>query len=188
VEPDRRYGATGQKIQWVGREIELPIKVLTKPPTDTGVDRIVNCAAAYEQMQKACIVVDAGSAITVNVCNDQGDFLGGAIAPGVGMMLDALHEKTARLPRIEFAVPTDEFGQSTQQAILHGIYGSIRGLVKELAEHYAMALGNWPEIIATGGDASALFKDWELIHAISPDLTLYGVALAYTNHHIRHPE
>jgi pantothenate kinase type III len=59
-------------------------------------------------------------------------------------------------------------------------------MVKELAENYATELGNWPDIIATGGDAPTLFEGWELIHAIAPDLTLYGIALAYTNHHIKH--
>jgi type III pantothenate kinase len=58
--------------------------------------------------------------------------------------------------------------------------------VKELVENYATELGNWPDIIATGGDAPVLFEGWELIHAIAPDLTLYGIALAYTNHHIKH--
>jgi pantothenate kinase type III len=59
-------------------------------------------------------------------------------------------------------------------------------MVKELTENYATALGFWPDIIATGGDAQMLFEGWELVHAISPDLTLYGIALAYTNHHIKH--
>lgn len=67
-----------------------------------------------------------------------------------------------------------------------GIYYAIRGLVKEVAENFAAELGQWPEIVATGGDAARLFDGWELIHAISPDLGLYGVALAYANHHIRH--
>jgi pantothenate kinase type III len=68
----------------------------------------------------------------------------------------------------------------------HGVYHGIRGTVKELAENYATELGRWPEIVATGGDAPKLFNDWELIHAISPDLTLYGIALAYAEHHIKH--
>lgn len=177
---------TGQSIQWVGRELDLPIKVNTHPPTDTGVDRILNIAAAYEQMQKACIVVDAGSAITVDLCNDAGEFLGGAILPGVNMMLDALHDKTGALPRITFATPEGPIGDSTEQALRHGAFHAVRGLVKELAEQYATELGAWPEIIATGGDAPALFDHWELIHAIAPDLTLYGIALAYAEHHIRH--
>ena len=175
---------TGRRVLWIGKDIELPISVLTEEPEKTGVDRVINVAAAYEQMGKACVVVDAGTAITIDCCNDNGDFLGGAIAPGVSMMLDALHEKTALLPRIEFEVPTGVFGRTTRDAILEGVYHGIRGMVKELVEQYALKLGQWPDIIATGGDAAKLFQGWELIHAISPDLTLYGIALAYTEHHL----
>jgi type III pantothenate kinase len=82
--------------------------------------------------------------------------------------------------------PTGMIGKSTDEAIRQGVYHGIRGLVKELAENYATELGRWPEIIATGGDAQALFEGWELIHAIAPDLTLYGIAQAFTEHHIRH--
>lgn len=178
--------ATGQKVQWVGREIDLPIKVLTDEPTETGVDRVLNVAAAYEQMGKACVVVDAGTAVTVDCCNDAGEFLGGAIAPGASLQLAALHEHTAKLPEIPFAAPADVFGRSTHQAMLQGTYHGLRGMVKELAENYATELGFWPDIIATGGDAPKLFENWELIHAIAPDLTLYGIALAFTNHHIKH--
>jgi type III pantothenate kinase len=174
---------TGQEVEWVGRDIELPIEVLTDSPKETGVDRVLNVAAAYEQMGKACIVVDAGTAITVNCCNDKGEFLGGAIAPGVAMQLEALHEKTAKLPVVEFEPPAGVFGKNTRQAMLSGVYHGIRGMVKELAEAYATELGIWPEIIVTGGDAVRLFGGWELVHAISPDLTLYGIALAYAEHY-----
>jgi type III pantothenate kinase len=174
-------------VVWVGEDVELPIKVLTEKPEETGVDRVLNVAAAYEQMGKACVVVDAGTAVTVDCCNDQGDFLGGAIAPGASMMLDVLHEKTAKLPRVRpFEAPHEPLGRSTRESILHGVYHGIRGMVREVVENYATELGNWPELIATGGDAPTLFKDWELVHAIAPDLTLYGVALAYVNHHIKH--
>jgi type III pantothenate kinase len=178
--------ATGQAVEWIGRDIDLPIKVATENPGETGVDRVLNVAAAYEQMGKACAVVDAGSAITIDCCDDSGTFLGGAIAPGAGMMLDALHEHTAKLPRVELAAPTQTIGKNTEQAILLGVHAGIRGMVKELIESYATELGNWPDLIATGGDAEKLFGGWELVHAISPDLTLYGVALAYTEHHIKH--
>jgi len=171
--------ATDRKIAWVGREIDLPINVMTEKPAETGVDRVLNLAAAYEQLEKACVVVDAGTAITVDVCNDNGDFLGGAIAPGIEMMLDAMHEKTARLPKVKFESPLGVVGTSTAAAMCQGVYHGIRGMVKELVENYATELGRWPEVIATGGDARALFDGWELIHAISPDLTLYGIALAY---------
>lgn len=177
---------SGKKIEWVGRDLDLPIKVLTDQPEETGLDRILNIAAAFEQMQKACVVVDAGTAVTVDLCNDRGEFVGGAIAPGVSMILDALHEKTARLPRVEFAIPEHPVGQNTQQAILHGTFHGIRGMVKEIVENYATELGTWPDLIATGGDAPRLFEDWDFVHAITPDLTLYGIALAYANHHIKH--
>ncbi|HEV2292776.1 MAG TPA: type III pantothenate kinase [Tepidisphaeraceae bacterium] len=177
---------TGQKVQWVGRDLDLPMKVLTDQPDETGIDRVLNVAAAYEQMGKACVVVDAGTAVTVDCCNDNGEFLGGAIAPGASLQLAALHEHTAKLPSIPFAAPADTFGRSTHQAMLHGTYHGIRGMVKELTENYATELGFWPDIIATGGDSPKLFENWELIHAIAPDLTLYGIALAYANHHIKH--
>jgi type III pantothenate kinase len=179
---------TGKPVEWVGREIDLPINVLTERPQETGIDRILNIAAAYEQMGKACVVVDAGSAVTIDCCDDTGAFLGGAILPGVEMQLDILHQRTAKLPRVKFEPPTGPIGQNTEQAILQGVYHGIRGTVKELVEQYAMKLGNWPDVICTGGDAAVLFQGWELIHAISPDLTLYGIALAYTNHHIKHNE
>ncbi len=176
---------TGRDVLWIGRDVELPVKVLTSNPAETGVDRVLNIAAAYEQIGKPCVVVDAGTAITIDCCNEMGDFVGGAIAPGVTMMIDALHEKTAKLPRIEFARPDEPFGTSTAGAIRQGIFHGIRGMVKELVENYATALGMWPDLIATGGDAAQLFDGWELVHAIAPDLTLYGIALAYTEHVIR---
>jgi len=178
--------ASGKNIQWVGPDIDLPIKVQTDAPKETGVDRVLAVAAAYEQMQKACVVVDAGTAITVNLCNDNGDFLGGAIAPGASLMLDVLHDNTAQLPQVSLAVPTGNVGKSTEQAMLQGVFYGARGLVKELAENFATELGDWPEIICTGGDAETLFGGWELVHALSPDLVLYGIALAYTEHHIKH--
>jgi type III pantothenate kinase len=178
--------ACGAKVEWVGRDIELPVKVLTEQPEQTGVDRVLNIAAAYEQMGKACVVVDAGSALTIDCCDDNGDFLGGAIAPGASMQLNALHEKTAKLPLVTLAAPQGAFGKTTDEAIRQGVYHGIRGVVKELVENYATELGTWPDLIATGGDAPALFEGWELIHAIAPDLTLYGIALAYANHHIKH--
>ena len=178
--------ATGKSIQWVGKQIDVPVKNLTQKPDQTGVDRLLNVAAAYEQMQKACVVVDAGTAVTVSLCDDKGNFLGGAIAPGAGTMLQSLAGHTAKLPLVSLARPEHAIGKTTEDAIRNGVYHGIRGMVKELVENYATELGNWPEIIATGGDAELLFEGWELIHAVSPDLTLYGIALAYAEHHIRH--
>jgi type III pantothenate kinase len=176
----------GRSVEWVGSDIELPIDVATQNPQQTGIDRVLNVAAAYEQIEQACIVVDAGTAVTVDGCNDNGNFLGGAILPGISLMIDALARGTAGVGKAAFSVPQRALGDSTDSAVSNGIYYAIRGMVKEIAENYASELGRWPEIIATGGDAQKLFGDWELIHAISLDLGLYGIALAYANHHIRH--
>jgi type III pantothenate kinase len=175
-----------QDVQWVGTDIDVPIDVRTREPKRTGIDRVLNVAAAYEQIGGACVVVDAGSAVTVDCCNDQGAFIGGAIAPGLSMMLDALAEKTAGVGHVTFAQPTETVGDSTESSVSQGTYLAIRGLVKEFAEVYATQIGHWPEIIATGGDAKTLFDGWELIHAVAPDLGLYGIAMAYANHHIDH--
>ena len=178
--------ATGQTVQWIGRDVDLPIKVLTKTPETTGIDRALICAAAFEQLEKACVVVDAGTAFTVNLVNEKGELVGGAIAPGVGLMIKSMNEGTAKLPSISFEVPTSSYGADTIDAMRHGITQSLRGLVQNMAERWAEVQGTWPEVIAAGGDAHALFDGWEIIHAISPDLLLYGVALAYTNHHLKH--
>jgi type III pantothenate kinase len=177
---------TGKSIQWVGSDLDIPIPVKTDAPDQTGIDRILNVAAAYEQMAKACVVVDAGTAVTINCCNDRGEFVGGTISPGAAMQLNALHEHTARLPLVTLEAPREQIGRSTRSAIQQGVFHGIRGLVKEVVENFATDLGTWPDIIATGGDAAVLFEGWELIHAIAPDLTLYGVALAYASHHIKH--
>ena len=186
VEQSVSQAADGRAVQWVGRDLDLPIPVKTDEPAATGVDRVLNVAAAYEQIGHACAVVDAGTALTVDCCDDAGAFLGGAIAPGAGLMLRALHEHTAKLPEVALAPPAGAYGRNTRDAMLHGVFTGVRGMVKELVESYATDLGRWPELVATGGDAETLFGGWELTHAVAPDLTLYGVALAYANHHIKH--
>jgi type III pantothenate kinase len=177
---------TGENVQWVGRDLDLPIKVTTKEPEKTGVDRVLVTAAAFEQLEKACVVVDAGTALTVNLCDNTGSLVGGAIAPGAQPMLESMHKQTAKLPEVKFEAPASDYGDDTESAMRHGVLQSLRGLVQSMAERWAERQGNWPEVIATGGDAAALFTDWEIVHAISPDLLLYGVALAYTKHHVKH--
>ena len=181
--------ATGQVTQWVGSDLDLPVQVKTQEPARTGIDRVLNVAAAYEQLGKACCVVDIGTAVTVDLCDEQGHFLGGVIAPGPHLQAKSLHEAAPHLPIVDPTPIEGAFGRNTDEAIRGGIVLGIRGLIRQVCEAYAMTLDVWPEVIATGGDAHALLADLpqeELIHAISPDLTLYGIALAYSNHHIKH--
>ncbi len=169
---------TGQSMKWVGDDVAPPIKLKIERTFGVGIDRFLTAAAAFEQMGKGCVIVDAGTAVTVNCINDAGEFLGGAIAPGVAVQLEAMHRATAKLPQITLERPTSVFATNTEQAMRQGVYHGIRGLVKELVENYATELGYWPDLIATGGDAAALFEGWDLVHAVAPDLLLYGVALA----------
>ena len=177
--------ATGRRVEWAGSDLDLPIKVATDEPTKTGIDRVLNVAAAYEQIGRACCVVDAGTAVTIDFCDDEGTFLGGAIAPGLRVQLQSLRDATGgRLPEVAAAVPDGLVGTDTEQAMRHGVWHGVRGLVQQVVERYALSGNAWPDVVATGGDAKLLFDGWELIHALSPDLTHYGIAAAYAEHHI----
>ncbi len=168
-----------EEVYRVGGDLPIPVQCDLAPETITGVDRLLNAAAAFDVLKQACIVVDAGTAVTVDFVDGEGIFHGGAIAPGGRMQLRSLHEYTEALPDLEFTVPEAEaFGRSTAQAMLKGVHFGIQGLVRILAEHYADHYGAYPTVVATGGDAETLFRGDELIDRIVPDLTLQGIAVA----------
>ena len=166
-------------IYLVPEDMPAPIGTCLDAGARAGVDRLLNAAAAYSKRRQACIVVDAGTCITVDFVDGEGVFHGGAIAPGLRMQLKALHEHTAALPPVDFAVPEGiAWGSNTRDAMIRGVYHGARGLVWRLIEKYAEQYGGFPPVVATGGDALALFSDDELINQIVPDLVLRGVALA----------
>jgi type III pantothenate kinase len=168
-----------EEVYRVGVDLPIPMQCELAPETITGVDRLLNAAAAFDVLKQACIVVDAGTAVTVDFVDGDGIFHGGAIAPGGQMQLRSLHEYTEALPDLEFVAPEiDAFGRSTSQAMLKGVHFGIQGMVRILAEHYADHYGAYPTIVATGGDADTLFRGDELIDRIVPDLTLQGIAVA----------
>jgi len=161
----------------IGDDMPIPIGRQLDPETITGVDRLLNAAAAYDVLGEACVIVDAGTAVTVDFVDGQGTFHGGAIAPGARLQLKALHEHTSALPEIDFRPPEDEaFGRNTAQAMLQGVTQGIRGMVHRLIEQYAEHFGAYPMVIVTGGDAEALFGEDELIDRHVKDLTLLGIA------------
>ncbi len=168
------------EIYQVGEDVPVPIGRCLEPETIIGVDRLLNAAAAWDRIHQACIVVDAGTAITVDFVDGDGTFHGGAIIPGARMQLAALHDGTASLPELQFTVPDDSdvFGRSTSQAMLKGVFHGIRGAVQRLVEQYATQYGAFPRVIATGGDAETLFSGDELIDDIVPELAILGIAAA----------
>lgn len=171
-----------REVMRFGRDLGFPVTHSLADGSTIGQDRLLCAIGAYAQAAQACIVIDAGTAITVDFVDGQGVFHGGAIAPGVTMMLRALHEHTAALPEVAFDAPPPSdggpFGQSTRDAMLRGAVAAARGLASELCQSYAESYGAYPQIIATGGDATALFDGGGLVEHIVPDLQLIGIHAA----------
>lgn len=163
-----------------GDNLDTGIKIVTDNPAEVGADRIVNAVAAFEQYGNNSIVVDFGTAITFDCISAKGEYLGGAIMPGLNISLDALASHTAKLPRIDISIPPKRaIGANTVDAIKSGLlfgYGAlVDGLIKKLSAEFA---GD-PQVIATGG-MSTLLKDYtESILIVDPMLTLKGLYLLH---------
>jgi type III pantothenate kinase len=164
----------------VGDHTNIPIAVRVDEPAAVGHDRLVNAFAAGALYGRPAIVVDLGTATTLDVVAPDGAFLGGAIAPGLGLGLEALAEQTAQLPRVPLEVPDTAIGTNTVSAIQSGAVLGYFGLVKELVRRITSELGTKPKIVLTGG-LSALPWAQQLpnVDAIDPLLTLRGLALVY---------
>lgn len=171
--------APDREVLRIEEEIPVPIGRQLDPESIVGEDRLLNAAAAYGMFQQACVVVDAGTAMTVDFVDGAGTFHGGAILPGARTQLAALAARTAQLPEVELKKPQEPIGHNTQEAIRSGVFYGLRGAARELAEQYATQIGQFPLIVATGGDADLLFEDYDLIDRMVSDLTLRGVALAW---------
>ncbi|MEM1329808.1 MAG: type III pantothenate kinase [Planctomycetota bacterium] len=165
----------------VGRDLPIPITHNLLDETTVGHDRLLCALAAYQRAQSACLVVDAGTAVTIDFVDGTGGFQGGAIMPGLAMMLAALHDGTSQLPALEPGRPAREdtpWGRDTADAMRVGVRAAVIGGVRLLLERYADAFGGYPRVIATGGDAASLFDGDEVVEHIVPDLQLMGIEAA----------
>ncbi|MEL7484588.1 MAG: type III pantothenate kinase [Planctomycetota bacterium] len=172
---------TGLHVERFGTSLPVPIATNLAEPGKVGQDRLLAALGAFATVQQACIVVDAGTALTVDFIDGTGVFHGGAIIPGGQMMLDALHANTGALPELALADmpdPLEPFGTSTENAMFLGVRAAVRGSVRYLAERYADYYDAYPQIIAAGGDAQLLLSGDELIEHMVPDLVLRGIAAA----------
>lgn len=166
-----------QSPRWVERDVPIPIGRHLDREAMVGEDRLLNAAAAFDVMKQACVVVDAGTAITIDLVDGEGTFHGGAIAPGAQMMLDALNQRTAQLPEVAFETPAECVGHNTIEAMRVGAFYGMRGMLRELLDQYAEVLGSYPAVIATGGDGAEIFKTFDLVDRFVPNLTLNGLAV-----------
>ena len=166
----------------VGDSIPLPMDVGVDYPKAIGVDRVCAAAAAYERLRTACTVVDFGTAITVDLVDDDGVLMGGAILPGIEMQLRALHEHTAVLPHVAPDTCPFPYGRNTTEAIQTGVGRGVVGAVRAIVEGYATHLNRWPQVVATGGDLPAIAAQFDFLDTLTDGLTLSGIGLAYRRH------
>jgi type III pantothenate kinase len=160
--------------------IKTGIAVLTDNPREVGADRIANAVAAHELFGAAPgIVVDFGTAITVDAVSPRGDYLGGAIAPGVGIAAHALFSATALLPIVELVTPPAAIGKRTALSVQSGIIFGTAALVDGLIERIGDELGSDVLVVATGGLAPTIVRHCRRIDKIEPILTLSGLRLIY---------
>ncbi len=169
----------GKDVLFVGEDIIAPMPIITDNPEEVGADRIVNAIAAHDIFKGAAIVVDFGTAITVDLVTEKGEYAGGAIAPGVGISTEALFTRTSLLPRVELKRPARVLGTNTIEAIQSGIYYGFSGLVDGIIKGIIQECGQSPPVMATGG-LSAAFKDGSrFITHMDEFLTLKGLNLIY---------
>jgi type III pantothenate kinase len=166
--------------------VKTGVPILTDNPSEAGADRIVNCVAAFELFGGPTIIVDMGTATTFDVVSAKGEFLGGAIAPGIGISAEALFSRAARLTRVEIKKPAKIIGTNTTDNIQIGLYygaiGQIDGILARMIEE----LGPETKTVATGGLAKLIAGDSKYIQHVDENLTLNGLRLIYERQHDRH--
>lgn len=160
-----------------GVKTSMPIKY--DNPKEVGADRIVNAIAAIELYGGPLVIVDFGTATTFCAISKDGEYLGGAIAPGVGISTEALVAKAAKLPRIELVKPKTVIGKTTissmQSGIIYGFVGQVDGIVNRIKEE----MGTGAKVVSTGGLAELISKESSTIDIVNPDLTLEGLRVIY---------
>jgi type III pantothenate kinase len=157
-------------------------------PDSIGPDRLANAVAAKFRFGAPVVVVDFGTAVTFDVVNSKGNYVGGIIAPGLAAMTDYLHEKTALLPKIKIREVKSAVGKSTEHAMLVGAVQGYRGLVRELIGELKRELRvKKLPVVATGGYAKLIAAKLPEISAVAPDLTLEGLRLVWKNHFEQKP-
>jgi type III pantothenate kinase len=153
--------------------------ILVDNPHELGADRLVNAVAAYDRAGGACVAVDFGTSTNFDVVSAAGEYLGGVIGPGVEISMEALTERTAKLPRIDLSKPGRAVGKNTQEAMEAGFVHGFAGLVDGIARRVADELGGDAMFIATGGLAAAIVPFCDSIDEVDDLLTLTGLRLIY---------
>jgi type III pantothenate kinase len=174
----RRY--FGQEALVVGEEnVKLGLNVLLDRPEEVGADRLVNAVAAHKFYKGPLIIIDFGTATTFDVVDTDGNYCGGAIAPGINLSLEALHAAAAKLPRVAIGRPKSVIGKATVPAMRSGIYWGYVGLIEGLVQRISKEFGQKMMVVATGGLAPLFMEATDAIDHLQSDLTLRGLLEIY---------
>ena len=159
--------------------VRTGLAILTDNPREVGADRVVNAVAAFAAHGGPTIVVDFGTATTFDAVSERGEYLGGVIAPGIQISMNALAEHTAQLRRVEVAAPRSVIGKNTAECLQAGVVYGVAGQVDGIVRRMLAELGGTATVIATGGLAGAVLAACETIQHHDPWLTLHGLRMVY---------
>jgi len=159
--------------------VRTGVRILYDDPRQVGADRVVDAAAVKALYGTPACVVDFGTGTTFDAVSAEGDYLGGAIAPGIGIAAQALFERTAKLPRVELTRPPSAIGRNTPHAMQSGLIFGYVGLVEGMVARFKAELGPDTRIIATGGLADVIARETDVIDVVDPWLTLHGLRIVY---------
>lgn len=174
--------SVGVDSVFVDNTFDFGLTIRYEPVESLGTDRLVNAFAAAETYGVPCIVCSFGTATTIDAVNSDREFLGGIIAPGMGLMAEALHLKTSKLPQVEIQRPESVIGNSTVASIQSGIFYGYIGLVEGIITRMKAELGETAAVIATGGFSSLIATETDAIDAVDENLTLEGLRLLHQKH------
>jgi len=163
----------------VGPGVKTGVRIALENPREVGADRVVNAAAAHHLYGGPLIVIDFGTATTLDAVSEDGDYLGGAIAPGIGISAEALFKAAAKLPRVELVRPPKAIGRSSVAAMQSGLIFGYVGLIEGIVARMQKELGGEAKVIATGGLADVIASEASVVDALEPDLTLIGLRLVH---------
>ncbi len=163
----------------VGAGVKTGVRIRMDNPREVGADRIANAAAAHHLYGGPIIITDLGTATTFDTVSREGDYLGGAIAPGIGTAAEALFMQAAMLPRVELARPKRAIGTNTITAMQSGIIFGYVGLIEGIVARIQQELGERAKVVATGGFAELIARETAVIDVVNPNLTLIGLRLIY---------
>ena len=163
----------------VGPGVKTGVRVCTDNPREVGADRIVNVAAAHRIYGGPAIIIDFGTATTFDVLSKNGDYLGGAIAPGIVISAEALFTRASKLPRIELIPPEKAIGKNSVEAMQAGIMFGYAGLIENLVGRIRKEMGGKAKVIATGGLSAVIASETPVIEIVDKNLTLVGLRLIH---------